>query len=230
MASSKDLMGNTLQHENKYKRARKQEIKLNYTIDLLLTYLKDKYPGCKFTKKNKIYLKEICELGNQLLGQDLFSYEQDKSYLQPDGGIIYITINNQEYPILISERKRQGTIDILLQEQGKVQKSRGNAIERMGKNVLGFQTYFKMLGEDIFPFVAFGDGCDFEDECTIRDRVVTINHFGNLNQINVHNVLGFQRGSYFFRYVEWTNGEILDVLKQVTDESINYYLSKYLVA
>ena len=127
MADSRHLMNNELQHENKYKRAKKQEIKLNSTIDTLLSNLKQKYPTYKFIKKSKILLKDICELGNQKLNTNVFSFEQDKSYLQPDGGIIYIVIDNIEYPILISERKRQGTIDILLQEQGKVQKARGNA-------------------------------------------------------------------------------------------------------
>lgn len=227
MASSKDLMLNSLQHESKYKRAKKQEIKLNSVIEQLLNFLKTEYPKYKFIKKNTINIKDICKLGNKKFNQNFFQCEFNNSRLQPDGGIIYIKINNQELPILISERKRQGTIDILLREHGKIQKARGNAIERLGKNILGFQTYFKILDENIFPFVVFGDGYDFDNNSTIRDRVITMNHFGGLNKINVINTLGFQRGSCFFRYEEWTNSEIFNILKEVTNQSITYYLKKH---
>jgi hypothetical protein len=49
-------------------------------------------------------------------------------------------------------------------------------IERLGKNVIGFRT--AMLKEDIMPFVCFGYGCDFEEQSSILDRVVTIAMFG----------------------------------------------------
>ena len=65
MADSRHLMNNELQHENKYKRAHKQEVKLNSTIELLLEQLRKKYPDHNFIRKNKIHLKYICELGNK---------------------------------------------------------------------------------------------------------------------------------------------------------------------
>ena len=36
--------------------------------------------------------------------------------------------------------------------------------------------------ESIFPFVCFGDGCDFDEKSAIIDRVVTIAMFGLLKQ------------------------------------------------
>jgi len=60
--------------------------------------------------------------------------------MRPDGGILYIvTKDEQKYPILITEMKNQGTNDLRLKE-GKKKQAKGNAIERLGKNVIGFRT------------------------------------------------------------------------------------------
>lgn len=66
--------------------------------------------------------------------------------------------------------------------QGKSKQAKGNAIERLGKNVIGFRA--ALLKEAIFPFVCFGDGCDFADDSSIVDRVKTIAMFGTLNEIH----------------------------------------------
>ena len=60
------------------------------------------------------------------------------TYLQPDGGVIYLTDrDNNMYPILIGEVKKQGTND-KREEEGKGKQAQGNAVERLGKNVIGF--------------------------------------------------------------------------------------------
>lgn len=157
-----------------------------------------------------------------------FTTPQKRSSMKPDGGITCLVDQNGKlYPILISEVKNQGTNDIR-QAEGKKKQSKGNAVERLGKNVIGFKTL--MLGEEIFPFVCFGDGCDFEDGSTILDRVSTIAMFGELNKDNTFNIgpnKEFARGSYFFRAPYWTAGEMYDIMYNVAKTSINYYFNKY---
>ena len=148
--------------------------------------------------------------------------------MTPDGGITFLVDKyNIYYPILIFEVKNQGTNDLRLQE-GKTIQAKGNAVERLGKNVIGFRTY--MLDEAIFPFVCFGDGCDFEKGSSILDRVKTIAMFGNLNKdytsnIGVNGI--FNRGSYYFRDEKWTYEEMYKIVSDVAERSVYYYFSKY---
>jgi len=151
-----------------------------------------------------------------------------RSSMRPDGGILSIVdkINNQ-YPILITEVKNQGT-NVQRLAEGKPKQAKGNAIERLGKNVIGFRTAF--MKESIFPFICFGDGCDFSDDSTIIDRVVTIAMFGKLNVIRVHNEgegKNFNRGSFFFREKQWTATEMAEEMSKIVESSIYYYYSKY---
>lgn len=55
--------------------------------------------------------------------------------------------------------KNQGTNDRRARE-GLPRQAKGNAIERLGKNVIGLRA--ALMRESIFPFVCFGYGCDFE--------------------------------------------------------------------
>ena len=126
------------------------------------------------------------------------------SSMKPDGGILSIKDKQGKlHPILITEKKNQGTNDRLLSE-GKKKQAMGNAIERLGKNVIGLKT--AMMGQGIFPFICFGDGCDFADASSILDRVVTIAMFGHLRRIYL-TPLGpneeFLRGSFYFREKHW---------------------------
>lgn len=151
------------------------------------------------------------------------------TYIAPDGGILTIRRRGSDdvLPILISEVKNQGTNDLRAAE-GKTKQAKGNAIERLGKNVIGIRTV--MLTEAIVPFVCFGYGIDFEDSSSILDRVATIAMFGKLNEVNVVN-LGeggqFSRGSFFFRRDEWTVDEMESVMYDIASRSIHYYFAKY---
>ena len=139
--------------------------------------------------------------------------------------IVMIDKNKKSFPILISEKKNQGTNDLRLQE-GKSKQAKGNAIERLGKNVIGLKTYTAQWG--IFPFICFGDGCDFADDSSIIDRVKTIAMFGKLNQIAIlPDKAGFVRGAYFFRQKEWSEDEMFEYSLKVAEQSIEYYVKKY---
>ena len=148
--------------------------------------------------------------------------------MRPDGGILSIVSSSgAAFPILIAEKKNQGTNDLRALE-GKSKQAKGNAIERLGKNVIGFRT--ALLKESIFPFICFGDGCDFADDSSILDRVVTIAMFGHLNREHLHNQGPhgvFNRGSFYFRVKEWTQNEMKDACYSIAEKSIFYYYSKY---
>lgn len=150
------------------------------------------------------------------------------TYMSPDGGILSIVDRDGiEHPILISEVKNQGTNDARARE-GLAKQAKGNAIERLGKNVVGFRT--AMLNEEIVPFVCFGYGIDFEDGSSILDRVATIAMFGPLNRIVVVNEGEggrFNRGSFFFRSQAWSVDEMASVLTEVGTRSVHYYMARY---
>ncbi|MEN6366444.1 MAG: EcoRI family type II restriction endonuclease [Thermoguttaceae bacterium] len=157
-----------------------------------------------------------------------FHYHFESSAMRPDGGILSIRDKSGNlFPVLIVEVKNQGTND-LREAEGKPRQAKGNAIERLGKNVIGFRT--AMLNEGIIPFVCFGDGCDFADSSSILDRVVTIGMFGPLNRIQVVNdgeQGQFNRGSFYFRAKPWTSKEMESVMYEIAERSIHHYYAKY---
>ncbi len=135
--------------------------------------------------------------------------------------------DGNKYPILISEVKNQGTNDLRLQEGLKAQ-AKGNAIERLGKNVIGLRT--ALVHETIFLFVCFGYGCDFSETSSILDRVVTIAMFGKLNTTHLHNSGDggrLNRGSFYFRKPKWEVSEMQAIMYDIAERSVFYYFSKY---
>lgn len=113
------------------------------------------------------------------------------------------------------------------EREGLQRQARGNAIERLGKNLIGLRT--ALLRESIFPFVCFGYGCDFEDGSSILDRVSTMAMFGQLNRTYLHNQEGgkFNRGSFYFREKPWSVAEMHSVMANIAARSVQYYFSKY---
>lgn len=104
------------------------------------------------------------------LGQTLFV---SNSSIIPDGGIIEVKDDNEEWRvILVSEAKHQGK-DIENILAGKLVgknndqdlMAAGNAIERSHKNISEIANF--MLGESHFPYVLFLEGSNFLTE-TIR--------------------------------------------------------------
>lgn len=158
-----------------------------------------------------------------------FHYHFDTSSIRPDGGILYMqgpSTDKLSYPILIAEVKNQGTNDLRASE-GLPKQAKGNAIERLGKNVIGLRT--ALMRESIFPFVCFGYGCDFEAGSSILDRVSTIAMFGKLNATHLHNEEEgkFNRGSFYFREKKWLVDEMAEVMSDIAERSVLYYFSKY---
>jgi type II restriction enzyme len=207
--------------------SKQQEKKFGKVLNQLEVKLRSEF-GLKLHHEKKWMLKDIVAHLGKIFPDIQFFNHFPTSYMSPDGGIYTIEDEDgKRYPILISEVKNQGTNDVRA-EEGKEKQSKGNAIERLGKNVIGFRT--ALLGESIFPFVCFGYGCDFEEGSSILDRVVTIAMFGPLNTISVVNQGEgglFNRGSFFFRSEKWSEPEMLTVLHEVAKRSIHYYFAKY---
>lgn len=207
--------------------SKRQEKQLTTALRNVSERLLKKFPGLTLHHVSQWLLKDVVEGLREAFPEVDFHYFHDASSMRPDGGILSIKdLSGNTYPILIAEKKNQGTNDLRALE-GKPRQAKGNAIERLGKNVIGFRT--ALLKESIFPFVCFGDGCDFADDSTILDRVVTIAMFGELNKEYLHNLSGdqFNRGSFYFRPEEWKAPEMEDRSYSIAEKSIYYYFSKY---
>jgi type II restriction enzyme len=204
-----------------------QEKSLELAIKKCILKLQKTYPTLELCLEQRLFLYELVSFLETQFQNLEFSYHMKTSSMKPDGGILYlVNKSNERYPILISEKKNQGTNDQRKLESKKKQ-AKGNAIERLGKNVIGFRTF--LANESIFPFVCFGDGCDFSDDSSILDRVSTIAEFGKINTIYVHNEAEnrFRRGSFFFRETHWTLEEMTNICFEIAEKSIFYYFSKY---
>jgi len=210
--------------------AKKQESDIIRALFGVVDYLAGKYgPKIKIAHSKQWYLKDIVEELRRSYPHVEFHYHFQRSCIRPDGGILHIESNKKNdymFPILIAEVKNQGTNDLRAKE-GLPKQARGNAIERLGKNLIGLRA--ALLRESIFPFVCFGYGCDFDDDSSILDRVTTMAIFGRVNKTYLYNEEGgkFNRGSFYFRRAPWSVQEMTRIMKDIAERSILYYFSKY---
>ena len=206
--------------------SKKQETSLGLALQDTVTSLLREFE-VQLHHEPQWLLRDIVATLRMEFAEVTFADPLERSSMRPDGGILFVVDRDStRHPILIVEVKNQGTNDLRAAE-GKKRQAMGNAIERLGKNVIGFRS--AMLKEDIMPFVCFGYGCDFEEQSSILDRVVTIAMFGPLNEISVVNQGDggrFNRGSFFFREEEWTRDEMTEVMQEVGRRSIHYYFAK----
>ena len=210
--------------------SKKQESDVIKALRNVETHLNRKFSGrISIAHEKQWHLKDIVAELRSSYPDTEFHYHLDSSSIRPDGGILHIKARadvDQIYPILIAEVKNQGTNDSRSRE-GLPKQAKGNAIERLGKNVIGLRA--ALLREGIFPFVCFGYGCDFERGSSILDRVTTMAMFGKLNATYLHNEEGgkFNRGSFYFRDKEWSIDEMSRVMTDIAERSVLYYMSKY---
>jgi len=202
-----------------------QEKKITIALETVLAKLRETFGGKNVKIEKSVYLNDVIKQLKAKYPKTEFDETFQTSAMKPDGGIVYIIgKSGDKFPVLISEVKNQGTNDLRATEGLRAQ-ARGNAIERLGKNVIGFRAM--LMTETIFPFICFGYGCDFEDKSSIIDRVKTIAMFGKLNKIYLHNQDHFNRGSFFFRPAKWTIEEMVKPMYEIAKQSIEYYLQKY---
>jgi len=225
--SDKNLLRKTRQGIIVNVTSKKQETGVIKALNRVVMEVSKKF-RIKLRHETKWFLKDIVEELKKHFADVEFHYFFDRSNIQPDGGVLFLEDSKGNlYPILIAEVKNQGT-NVSRQKEGLPWQAKGNAIERLGKNVIGLRT--ALLKESIFPFVCFGYGCDFADNSSILDRVVTVAMFGKLNKTYLYNDGEggrFNRGSFYFREKEWTVEEMFQIMKDITTRSIQYYFSKY---
>lgn len=210
--------------------SKKQESDIIQALERVVDHLQRRFGKMiVLAHEKQWYLKDIVAELRSTYPDTEFHYHFDRSSIRPDGGILHIRSRGDEgfiYPVLIAEVKNQGTNDLRAKE-GLPKQARGNAIERLGKNLIGLRT--ALMRESIFPFVCFGYGCDFEAESSILDRVSTMAMFGKLNTTYLYNEEHgkFNRGSFYFRPDRWSVDEMAEIMTDIAERSVLYYFSKY---
>lgn len=206
-----------------------QEKDLRLAINDVITKLFQQrdFSSLTLLHKKSIVLNDIIKDLKERYSNTSFSTCFDSSTMKPDGGLLYL-VDRQEnmYPILIAEKKNQGTNDIR-EKEGQKKQAKGNAIERLGKNVIGLKTY--TMKWNIFPFVCFGDGCDFAEGSSIIDRVKTMAMYGNLNEESIFPTdnNSFLRGTFYFRAQKWSRQEMFEKSYSIAEKSIYYFFARY---
>lgn len=224
MANSDFLRQNKNQHAIKNSISKVMDSDIDVAIQTLLVELKAAHPGVDFLHQKKMHLTEIIEMleiaNPEYKGH--FSTVLEESFIKPDGGFVYfLDSKGHRRIVLVAEVKHQGTNDKRL-EEGLAKQAKGNAIERLGKNLIGIRALFKH--DDILPFVCFGSGCDFDTGSSIVDRVVTMNDFFPLNTVIVEKKHSpFEPASMFFRYEDWSVDEMMKIMHDIVSKSMAHY-------
>jgi hypothetical protein len=217
MSSSKHLRhthkiiggGKTIFNED----AKKNETILSSAIQDLIDDLRKKYPQIEFWLESKLDKFSIAKN----IGKINWTPHSKNPFIKPDGGILYAKINEKIYPLLVSEAKKQGTNDKLL-EEGKKKQSRGNAIERAVKNHSELKLFFRPY--DFYPYVVFASGCDFEETSSINDRLDCMTEY---NPRNVEYLFNPDKlATIWIRENAWTYSEIYDRIKSITEQVLNH--------
>lgn len=224
MANSDFLRSNKNQHSIKNAMSKKMDSSISVAVQRLIVLLRKRYPMLSFEHTKRLPLTElIANLSPHYPElKESFAKVMDESFIKPDGGFLYaFDATGKKHLILIAEVKRQGTNDKRLKE-GLTKQAKGNAIERLGKNLIGIRAIFK--NEAIIPFVCFGSGYDFQPGSTIRDRVITMNEMFPLNEYFITKKHApFEPVSMFFRYKNWSTKEMVTIMHKIAEAAIQHY-------
>lgn len=150
--------------------AKLHDLNVGKISKLVIEQLEKEYPQLIFRYRKNIKKEEINEALQKVdkdLGQTLFV---SNSSIKPDGGIIEVKDDNENWRIvLVSEAKHQGKdIENILKGKlvGKANNqdlmAAGNAIERSHKNISEIANF--MLSESHFPYILFLEGSNFLTE------------------------------------------------------------------
>lgn len=226
MANSDFLRKNKNQHSVKNSISKVMDSDVDVAVQDMINALKKQFPDLTFEHTKRLLVTQIiADLSAQYPQfEKTFSAVNEKSFIKPDGGFLYATDKKgNKRLILVAEVKHQGTND-KRKKEGLPKQAKGNAIERLGKNLIGIRAIFK--AESMIPFVCFGSGYDFKEGSTILDRVVTMNDFFPLNKVFIEKThLPFEPVSMFFRYEDWSTEEMKEIMTSVAVEAIEYHFS-----
>lgn len=190
--------------------AKSFENNLFSVVDDIQQNLSKLYPAYTFDSQKRLSKLEVAKK----LGRKKYVPENEKSFINPDGGILYLVKDNKKYAILISEAKKQGTNDERIIE-GKKKQAQGNAIERAHKNYNEFKLYCRDL--PYLPYVMFAFGCDFYEGSSINDRLDAMTDYlpRNVNYVGKEKV-----ATIFIREKEFTRKEMYDKMLDVAIKAI----------
>ncbi|MFC2447482.1 MAG: EcoRI family type II restriction endonuclease [Candidatus Nanoperiomorbus sp.] len=223
MSSSDFLRQNINQHAIKNSKSKKMDRDIIVAVNAVIDTLKEEYPSLVFEHQKTMKLVDIIAMISRQYPEyaNCFGVPLDTSFISPDGGFLFAKNKQGESRmILVSEVKRQGTNDAR-QKEGLPIQAKGNAIERLGKNLIGIRAIFK--NEGILPFVCFGSGYDFQPGSSILDRVLTMNEFFPLNEIFVEkDFMPFEPVSMLFRYENWSIEEMAERMYNIAVRAIEY--------
>lgn len=147
--------------------AKSHDLNVGKISKLVMKELEKEYPSLSFRYRDSLKKDEINESLRKVdpeLGQTLFVAN---SSIKPDGGIIEVKDDNDEWRvILVTEAKHQGK-DIENIRNGLLVGAKnnqdlmaaGNAIERSHKNISEIANF--MLSENHFPYILFLEGSNF---------------------------------------------------------------------
>lgn len=238
MASSEQLRRNTAQHKPKNTESATDDKEIFEAMNDCIAYLNKRFR--KELRDYQLKFRKTISFGEMIgmVEARKVRSEFDTTFMnreiRPDGGVIWLEPKSESEPsrlVLVSEVKKQGT-NKAREKEGLKKQAQGNAIERLGKNLTGIKAM--MNHERITPFVCFGWGCDFIENYTSDDFVMSkismLNEFYKLNKIYVYkrdgnsNSNSFAPVSMFFREERWTRKEMFEVLKEIGEDAIRYYL------
>ena len=229
MSRSDELRQRSEQHKPKNTLSKGDDKKVAVVMDEVVQYLNDRFKlddlGYYLEYVKSIKLSELIGIIKSYDKRTEFaSLTKVDSYMKPDGGVLLLRRKDHaayRRIALAVEMKHQGTNDKRILE-GKGKQAQGNAIERLGKNLIGVRATLQY--EKVTPFVCFGWGVDFAPGSSIRDRVITMNEFYPLNRIFIHKREGYSPVSMFFREKEWGDRELFEVMKEIAEASITTYI------
>ena len=237
MADSNILRKNKNQHKPKNDQSKFDDKNISVAMSKTIDYIKDRFKNiANFDDYDVVFEKSLSiEYMISNIKQTNIRKQFDTSYssnsIKPDGGFLLLTKkgdNSYKRLLLAAEVKRQGTNDERAKE-GLSKQAQGNAIERLGKNLTGIKAM--MNHEDITPFVCFGHGCDFDvNSTTVLAKLSTMNEFYYLNKTYVFKIDGnsehnkFSPVSMYFRNDEWSVEEMFNVMKEIAETSLRYYI------
>lgn len=175
--------------------AHQHDSDVSFNSHIAQKLLEEEYSQLTFRYRKDISKAEINQYLQKIdkyLGQTLFV---KNSKIKPDGGIIEVKDDNDNWRIvLVSEAKHQGKDIENIKNGTLVGKNSnqdimvaGNAIERAYKNISEIANY--MLLEPYFPYILFLEGSNFlTHDITIErpdGRKVTLTYnAGNLNRLD----------------------------------------------
>ncbi|MDE0229983.1 MAG: restriction endonuclease [Spirochaetaceae bacterium] len=238
MAKSSDLRSNKAQHAPKNVHSKRSDKAIHEAMLDCIGYLNKRMAGhmdgysLEFdTKLSYLQLIDMIRVSGQ---RSEFDPTFADRTIKPDGGVIWLTRpDDEQYRrlVVVSEVKKQGTNKERIAE-GRGRQAQGNAIERLGKNLIGIRA--ALNHEVLTPFVCFGWGCDFEENYDegsfVMSKVSMMNEFYPLNRTYVFKKDGssdknrFAPVSMYFREPEWQHDEMFHILKEVAETSLRYYL------